>query len=432
MAWQPNETYTKLSLKRVYDTQKEDEKPKKKYISLSKTRSHSQPCSQSRSPILKKEDTDYTSPTIPIKHESLDPSLEDFKWEMKHDTLHEIDLKQPKEEQKTGMDQVKSEIKQEEEAIDSSYHCPLCNQDLTAQKSSFLRQRHVDQCITSMEVTQPIEKSEFDDCPFCAKDLTRLTAERRQLHLNECLDEIDCKMREHEQLTFAGQQVPFLTTLDICPVCHEDGPFKNRALRQKMKHIKQCAKKSRLSIDDLVQKLKWIGWGHLPIQTNEAPSSTTTTTLQHQTLVHVEDTLDDDFSDRVIVSKANKAILTERTKERRRQEDQQDEELQTALAISKSMIAKRTRAVTDWNVANVWSMDESRRHAKLSLDAVLFPSDQDKLYHYMQAQRERSLGKLGPSQLNGCQDKHFWKLASLSHPTVSYTAKFLQLHNKGV
>ncbi|OBZ83460.1 hypothetical protein A0J61_08490 [Choanephora cucurbitarum] len=396
MAWQPNESHTTPSLKRIRDRQ-DDKEPKKKSISLSKTRSHSH---------CKKEDTQLTIP-IQVKDEPFEDkssvhmkeeiSVEDIKWE-------------------TEQGQIKHEPS--ETILIDEYHCPICNQDLTAQKSSYLRQRHVDQCIDRTETPPP---SEPLSCPFCAKDLTRLTIERRQVHLNQCLDETDSQ--QTEQATVAGQPDPFLTRLDLCPVCHEDGPFQGQRLKQKIKHMKQCAKQNRVSTHDLLQKLKWIGWAH-PLETPVAPPK-----LEHQTVIYLDKPDEDDFSDRVIVSKANLALLTKRTKDQKRQEDQLDEELQMALAVSKSIQPRRTRQATDLNVANVWSMEESRKHAIQKLDAVLFPSEQDRLDQYRQAEREMSLGSICPSQLACCQDRYFWKLASLSQSN-GYTSNFL--HNKGV
>ncbi|KAI8356700.1 hypothetical protein EDC96DRAFT_446193 [Choanephora cucurbitarum] len=239
-------------------------------------------------------------------------------------------------------------------------------------------------------------------CPFCAKDLTRLTIERRQVHLNQCLDETDSQ--HTEQATFAGQPVPFLTRLDLCPVCHEDGPFQSQRLKQKIKHMKQCAKQNRVSTHDLVQRLKWIGW-ETPVVVAAPP--------KHQTVIYLDHPDEEDFSDRVIISKANLALMTKRTRDQKRQEDQQDEELQMALAVSKSIKPKKRQTI-DLNVANVWSMEESRKQAIQKLDAILFPSEQD--------QYRREI--VGVSQLDCCQDRYFWKLASLSQSN-DYTSNFL-------
>lgn len=324
-----------------------------------------------------------------------------------------------------------SKVEEEEKKLEE-YACPICNKDLTLTKSSYLRQNHVEACISSSASTAKEETLEFDDCIFCAKSLSRFNQKQRQVHLNNCLDQVQSAEKEKEASSFAGQHVPFLQTLEICPVCHEVTPFLNKTIKQKIQHAKQCAKQNKLSLVDLLKKFQWIGWGHLPVAVpNDTPSSSaayippapTPIQISHKYVVtNLQDDdmeeKDNDFDEKVIIHKTNQKLIPKPT----RKEDNDDEELQTVLALSRSMVKtkeKKRQGIKrtderDWNAANIWSMEESRKEANIKLDELLF-SEEGVNELYKQSERERSIGYLKESRLFSCiipKRISYWNLAS--------------------
>ncbi|KAG2211796.1 hypothetical protein INT46_007980 [Mucor plumbeus] len=449
-----------FSLKRLLEIEpKISNKKRKTPISLSKSRNQSNSSSQQSQLDIKPEPLFDDSPLNIIKNDDCEPKTEQVK------TDESIYFEKEKLEAKN--EQLLCNIKDEPEINEiiplemnmdaqgsinnphnSSYNeqkleeyaCPICNEDITNIKSSYFRQKHVEDCILIENKPQEDEELEFDDCVFCGKNLIHFNSKRRQIHINTCLDVADDLKKQHQESMFAGQHVPFLSTLDLCPVCHEFGPFESRALKQKIIHIKQCAKKNQLSVPQLLKKFQWIGWGHVPMPTvvstipGNLPSpsplpSLPQKTLEHQLVAytHDNDMLDDDFSRKVIIH-ASRVPETNQ-----RQDDKLDEELQTALAISKSLKqTKRKQHITrlderDWNAANIWSSEDSKLNAMTKLDEILFPKSE--LDIYRQAQREKSNGQLRPS----CIPSHthfFWDLTNNSqsnwHEPLIFTALFIQ------
>jgi transposase-like protein len=320
------------------------------------------------------------------------------------------------------------------------YTCPICDQDLTHVKSSYMRQNHVESCILNQPISSEEQELEFDSCVFCGKDLSRFKPNQRQYHLNNCLDdaqqieeaEAAAVAREKEEM-FAGQRVPFLSTLDICPVCHEFDPFTGRTLKQKMKHIKQCAKQNRLSLDQLLKKFRWIGWGHVPVAASSSDPLPNDVPIpvnipDHQLVAYVQDLYDDedddgDFTQNIIIHK-------KRTVQSTTKEDKDDEELQTALALSRSVQqcqVKRKQRLRlsderDWNAANIWCMEESRLKAVTKLDELLFSGQVQP-----QTQIEETL--LGPSRLHipSANDQFYWNLTSNKDSNWDNPSTFVSL-----
>lgn len=327
------------------------------------------------------------------------------------------------------------------------YNCPICELDLAHVKSSYLRQQHVEKCLSFATTTTTTaqtrsEQVEFNECVFCGKNLSRFKNDQKQVHLNNCLDEV--KEEPIEDEVFAGQPVSFLSTLEICPVCHEVSPFVNKCLSQKLKHTKKCAKEHRLSVAQLLQKFQWIGWGHLPLESNSttkkdddkpsAPTHTIQTITPTPTPTHklkvtlfqdeFEEDLDDDFSNNVIIHKKSNLM---QDRKRNREEDKVDEQLQLALGLSKSMsikeapVKKKRLGVNpsnerEWNAANIWSAEESRKQVICKLDELLFP-DNVELDTFKQNEREKSIGYLSPSRIttefhSNYTTLFYWNLAS--------------------
>ncbi|KAG1471871.1 hypothetical protein G6F56_001869 [Rhizopus delemar] len=329
-------------------------------------------------------------------------------------------------------------------SIDSTlveYACPICNKDLSNVKSSYMRQKHVEVCMenTTKEKEDDDDSDSFEDCMFCAKVLSHLSLTARTIHLNTCLDNIK------EPVEFAGQKMPFLETLSVCPVCYETMKTK---LKQKITHIKQCRRQHGISIAQLVQKFRWIGWGHSfvsarspqsapaslassqissprakcspiasspiasspiasspminsPVVSSRASNVTYTSidNTYHATLTYE----DNDFSNQVVISRANASLLP-------KPKEEMDEELQMTLALSRSMQpdAQKRRTLKrtderDLNSANVWSIEESKQKVFEKLDSILFPEQEERT--------PLASTKLGKSKFMS-QETFFWNLAS--------------------
>jgi hypothetical protein len=306
------------------------------------------------------------------------------------------------------------------------YSCPMCDLNLTGVKSSYLRQQHVEKCMLSMTETTKVneEKIEFSECVFCGKNLSHFKYSQKQVHLNSCLD----NEKELEVTEFAGQPISFLSTLDICPVCHEVSPFIDKNLNQKLKHTKKCAKNHRLTLSQLLQKFQWIGWGHLPVPSTSMDASVTMETNiplpQQLKSTHIYNDIldenDDDFSTNVVIHKQSRIPNEKRSRE----EDKNDQELQFALSLSKSMCPsnnvkkkKLSNGITplnerEWNSANIWSIEESRKQVFSDLDEMLFPTNNE-IEIYKQNEREKSIGYLNSSKLSKDNSNDFyWNLTS--------------------
>ncbi|KAI7897718.1 uncharacterized protein BX663DRAFT_527313 [Cokeromyces recurvatus] len=408
-----------FSLKRLLDEQTNStNKRKKASISLSKSR----PISPSSVITVKQE---IKIKTEKVKADTIDDYIikkeEEIKLESKDDLLNDIKLETVKDET-----DIFDQIKLEEELDtfiekENKYACPICDKDLTLVKSSYFRQQHIDECISNTQNVK--EKLEFDICIFCGKDLTHLDSlTRRQVHLNRCLDESMVPEQEQQQQQqqteiFAGQDMPLLVTLEICPICYES--FMQRGLRQKIVHLKQCAKQNQITVPELLKRIQYPNEGNVS-KTNEMTAPTPQRT-QYQ-LVATGYDLDDDFDDdnddfsrKVIIHKQSVSPMSQK------KQDKEDEAFQTALALSRSLheerrqkqrLLKRRQKMTDerdWNAANIWSAEESYLKAMDKLDKILFPSNMD---HYKQVQRERSIGLLGPSRINHSNNNFFWHIAS--------------------
>jgi hypothetical protein len=450
MEWDPTtSTTTTLSpLKRsLFSSQDHLKSSKKSRISLSLSKSRNN-----------KKDLDSVTTTLSTLTTD-SPNSPQQQSEKKEEEEEPQKYQKPscQQQQKQEPIVIKVENKLEE------YACPICEIDLTNIKFSYLRQNHVESCISSsptIKAELDEEILEFDDCIFCAKKLSHFNSKQRQVHLNNCLDEI--KPEEEEvgvnEGMFAGQHIPFLETLEICPVCHEITPFISKTLKQKIQHTKQCAKQNKLALVQLLKKFQWIGWGHLPVANtttstnNETPATPppppsyipNNHRLIATSLQDIID-LDDDFSGNVILHKTNY-----RPPKLTREEDVNDEELQTVLAISKSMSKSKndTSAASkkkklggirpsderDWNSANIWSMEESRKQAIIKLDELLF-TENELNDLYIQSEREKSVGYLEKSRL--CSSGNsiiptqsnipFWNLASNNESNWDETLIFVSL-----
>jgi hypothetical protein len=253
-------------------------------------------------------------------------------------------------------------------------------------------------------------------CSFCGKDIGHLTGIYKERHFDQCLTTLETEQHAAEQQqrlgTFAGHSIPFLQDLDVCPSCHE--PFPGGGLRGKVRHIKQCAKQRSLTMEQLLRKLQWMQWGHLPLPnprpssppstlssaatsdsslpiqysvraTNlqsdsnppsdftpvDTPSSSSTITTSHNNIID-----DDDFSEKVVMYK----VASWRQTKIRQPPPTEDESIAMALSLSlhedqhtdeRLPKSKRRKRKVDWNVSNIISIEQSRRSARLALERML-------------------------------------------------------------
>ncbi|EPB81810.1 hypothetical protein HMPREF1544_11466 [Mucor circinelloides 1006PhL] len=461
----PPKSHCSLSLKRLFDSDPNyPSKKRKTAISLSKSRNRSNPSSQQSLLDVKLEPLSQEPPVNITKLEDCEVKDENIKFE-EPCCLLEAKLECKSEQllcdiksdiidkeatppqfdtnpQETAHNQHQSCNSASKENSLEEYACPICNEDLTFVKSSYLRQKHVEECISVESAPRIEQELEFDDCVFCGKNLMHFNSTRRQVHINRCLDTADELEKQHQESMFAGQHVPFLSRLELCPVCHEFDPFNHRTLKQKIVHIKQCARRNQLCIPQLLKKFQWIGWGHapVPVTTETAPTfveNTPTRTsplppkipeLQLAAYIHDMHEEDDDFSNQAIIHASRVPEVNQR------QQDKLDDELQTALAVSKSLQqSKRKQRITklnerDWNAANIWSSEDSKLNAMARLDEILF--SKSKVDDYRQAQREKSNGQLGPSCFIPIHAPFFWDLtnnnqSNWNDPLV-FTSLFIQ------
>ncbi|KAF7730591.1 hypothetical protein EC973_001973 [Apophysomyces ossiformis] len=264
-----------------------------------------------------------------------------------------------------------------------AYNCPLCQDDLTHIHSAVLRQRHVDQCLDSAHPAEEnlLADDTYEYCIFCGKDISTYNGSRKESHFSRCMDEMAAEARQLKEQerqqklsTFAGQQIPFLSQLDVCPCCYDT--FSSSSLRQKVAHIKQCSKRRNITMEQLLNTFRWIQYGHqlTPRQTDTtgiSPSITISQGSIHATAVDE----DNDFSSDVIFHRRSTA--NNRTTNRN---DENDEELHLVLALSKSMHGSKEskkRRHLDGNVANILTIEESRKLVEQELEHLLYQSNDE-------------------------------------------------------
>ena len=325
--------------------------------------------------------------------------------------------------------------------------CPLCQTDLSHLRFSFERQQHVEQCLLTSTTGHRNDKNgsssssfhhtvdddnnnmecDFDYCIFCGKCITHLKGIRKDVHFSKCLDELE---REVSNASFAGQSTSIFTNLDICPCCHEFAPLKNKSVRQKITHMKQCMKRQHMTIQQLLQKLQWIQWDYIPEQRQRRPPNVQQSQSQSQqqnqpqrprhivqaTISGADfsngDDDDDDFSNTVIIHK--KAIMPSQQQRQDEENDPMDEDLQLALALSKTEAQqhnnnKRHKGNSD--ATSIVSIDESRRLAALELQLMLAKKP-------IANRHPDHIEALPSSRIKstyGCYGESLWKLAALDN-----------------
>ncbi|KAI9322145.1 hypothetical protein BX666DRAFT_579524 [Dichotomocladium elegans] len=348
------------------------------------------------------------------------------------------------------------------------YVCPICNVDLGEVKSSFLRQRHVEGCLDAQASTMRDDAAtegslsdEFEYCLFCGKNIIHLDGWRKDAHFGRCMDL--CAQEEHAAATNGIEEenggggrtasMSFLGQLEICPSCHEFGPFgQPKTVQAKIKHLKQCAKARQMSMQQLLQKLKWIAWGHVPLE--KRPTVTAAAATEERRLVPHESrpllppkTIratavaedDDDFSS-VVLLHQRAADLDRPRKTSGRHADSDDDAFALALALSLSEtassaaglaqappLARSSKRSGATDTASVLSADQSRRVVQRELAQLLYADEEDTT-----TSRCYCIAPLPPSRLlsKSTRNPSLWQLAATGKDSVGdanavYRSRFL-------
>ncbi|KAF9168479.1 hypothetical protein BGX20_011300 [Mortierella sp. AD010] len=262
------------------------------------------------------------------------------------------------------------------------------------------------------------------ECVICGKMLAHLDRARIEYHINTCIDEQQIEQQTVQSLDmdstlprvsssegmFAGEQVDYLTRVKRCPICKQVWPLKGkgkagsvkqpRKPKQKVEHMKRCAKAHNRTVQSLVYQIRLLKEQYerslmlgKPTESDSiTPSQETSTietdqcydesdpptdgsskklvsrklktiTMAKKHVVSLSENADADFASDAIITTVN-APAPLRTpkisKLQQMEQDQQDENLQMALAISMSMESSQagSRPDSPFNTSSTstWSM----------------------------------------------------------------------------
>ncbi|KAK3833471.1 MAG: hypothetical protein JOS17DRAFT_80293 [Linnemannia elongata] len=231
------------------------------------------------------------------------------------------------------------------------------------------------------------------ECVVCGKPLTHLDSARVEYHINNCIDEQQQQQKQEQQADrlrtptshgeFAGAKVDYLAKVKKCPICKLDWPSKGKAkaktvtpirkARQKVEHMKRCAKANKRTIQSVLYQVRLLKERFerslvlgTPMESasqdverelksdEEERSSDETNPEESQPkvrrkpkvnimvkkqVVSLADSADVDFASDAIITTVNAPTVAQSrlTKLERIHQDQHDDGLQMALAISMSM-----------------------------------------------------------------------------------------------
>ncbi|KAF9121241.1 hypothetical protein BGW39_010674 [Mortierella sp. 14UC] len=235
------------------------------------------------------------------------------------------------------------------------------------------------------------------ECVVCGKHLTHLDSPRVEYHVNNCIDEqqqqldaeqlldlkTDLPRAASSQGDFAGAQVDYLARVKKCPICKLEWPLKGkgkadtvapaRKARQKVEHMKRCAKANKRTIQSVLYQVRLLKERYersLVLGTcmdsasqdvsreseheegNRSSDETNAEELQikahpkpkahnmvKKPVLSLADNADADFASDAIFATVHAPIPVrpKMSKLQRMHQDQQDDGLQLALAISMSL-----------------------------------------------------------------------------------------------
>ncbi|KAF9097382.1 hypothetical protein BGX27_000960, partial [Mortierella sp. AM989] len=238
------------------------------------------------------------------------------------------------------------------------------------------------------------------ECVICGKMLVHLDRARIEYHINTCIDEQQTEQQTLQSMNldsqlqdvlssegiFAGAQVDYLTRVKRCPICKQPWPLKGKGkagsvtqpkkARDKVEHMKRCAKAHNRTLQSLVYQIRLLKEqyerslmlgtpmesdpiasqemdGNEGNQNHDMSESSTEESLQksaarkhrvntivRKQVVSLTETADIEFESDAIISTVHAPTplrAPKLTKLQQLEQDQQDEGLQMALAISLSM-----------------------------------------------------------------------------------------------
>lgn len=185
-----------------------------------------------------------------------------------------------------------------------------------------------------------------------------------------------------------------------------------------------------MTMNTLLQKLRWIQWGHKPIERTAAPAPSSAVPspvapLQRPTTLHVTEVAedDDDFSNHVMFQRRPNDPHQQRNLAAA--EDAMDDDLQLALAISRSQAEVELNNNIHQRPLNIIDPTESHQVAKAKLQTIST--------HTPNALIKYNIKPLSPSKLQqrSSDTTPYWDLATTTHKQdCTYLSKFLiNLHH---
>lgn len=301
---------------------------------------------------------------------------------------------------------------QESSSIIEEFKCPICDKSL-AGTTRLQKLDHANKCLDAeashisdvgslhVRTNDIADNSDFQACVFCGKDMLSYNFQRREQHANRCLDEIVTEQtvielskktaeRYNIDNSYGNAAIPMKYNVDICPCCREDWTQRTLSLRSKMLHMKSCAKRKGVSIQELGRRLQWTNWG-LCAQRNRAISAVKDKTPEPQPH-SIKDadqkkedpfvlcTSDDEEFQSLSVVPTKPTNTKPQKNHKNKQKESIDEDLQLAIALSKSLMkaekktkSKKGRKITeqDRNSSSVLSIEESRSLVMKNLEILL-------------------------------------------------------------
>ncbi|GAB5586153.1 5'-flap endonuclease [Umbelopsis nana] len=295
--------------------------------------------------------------------------------------------------------------------------CPMCNKDLTG-TTRLQKLAHANHCLdatgSSFESNHKDDfnldsstRDDFSFCFLCGKDTSAYNHQRREQHTNRCLDEIVMEQhiievskrtaeRHRVANTYGNASIPSRYDVQICPCCNENWNGRKLTLRSKVLHMRACANRKGISVQELGRRLQWSGWGlvvrssstlvieeSIPQDTITVPTqplkSNKKVKARSNSFVLCASGDDDDFdvSTPILATPVRKK---QKPSSRSKRRDEEDENLQLAITLSASMVmpskkrsSKASRKFTeaDRNSSSVLSIEESRQTVLKNLENLL-------------------------------------------------------------
>ena len=126
--------------------------------------------------------------------------------------------------------------------------CPICSKPFTNEESASDKERHINKCLDSpyddkgtmendeilarsLQLEEEQVNSELSVCHICLKDLSKLTAAKKNRHHNVCMDKVDLfegKKKRNNPTRKVKTTQPRKRATKIprksCPICHTEQP----------------------------------------------------------------------------------------------------------------------------------------------------------------------------------------------------------------